>query len=85
VLRLGEESPLLVGFSIKRTAGNAVIRNRLRRRTRAAMAEVFHQESSKYSGALCLAVVSPTADAIAWEDLKGQVAECFAKSGLLNE
>jgi hypothetical protein len=49
------------------------------------MAEVFHQESSKYSGALCLAVVSPTADAIAWEDLKGQVAECFAKSGLLNE
>ena len=57
-----------VAYSVGRRVGGAVVRNRLRRRLRSAVADIPGLVPGAY-----LVGVSPRATALAYEDLKAQV------------
>jgi ribonuclease P protein component len=67
----GDEVPR-VAYSVGRRIGGAVVRNRLRRRLRAAVADIPGLVPGAY-----LVGVSPGATALAYEDLKAQVTRAM--------
>lgn len=66
-----------VAYSISRKVGNAVTRNRIRRRLRAAVEEYVGQHGAAFSAAVL--IVSPGAADQPYEALRGQVVEIMKK------
>lgn len=69
----------LVGFAIPRRVGSAVRRNRVRRRLRAAIAEL-HERAAIRPGRY-LVVVHPGATDRPFADLRADLAVCFDELG----
>lgn len=70
-------TPVQVAFSIPRSVGSAVARNRLRRRLRAAAAEV----APALPGGALLVGVSPAAAQLDWPDLLAALEAAVAATG----
>jgi ribonuclease P protein component len=69
-----------VGFVVSRAVGGAVVRNRVKRRLRAAMAEQIVPLSQRERGGSCDIVVRATAaaGAASFEDLRSDLAAGLA-------
>ena len=74
-------TPPRVAYAVNRSVGGAVVRNRLRRRLRAAVAELAG--TGRVPSGACLVGASPAAVDMTFEELKASVAE--ALSALSNE
>ena len=68
----GVDGPPRVAYAIGRRVGGAVVRNRLRRRLRAAVRETPGLAPGAY-----LVGVSPGAEGLTYEDLKAQVTRAM--------
>ncbi|HTT87726.1 MAG TPA: ribonuclease P protein component [Acidimicrobiales bacterium] len=64
--------PARVAYAVGKRVGGAVVRNRLRRRLRAAAAEITDLTPGAY-----LVRVAPEAAALSYEDLKAQVTRAM--------
>ncbi|NNN13397.1 MAG: ribonuclease P protein component [Acidimicrobiaceae bacterium] len=72
------EGPALVGFAISKRVGNAVVRNRIRRRLRAISASA---EAAFTSGSYLIAVKPSAKDSGYWE-LKADMDSVLRKIGV---
>lgn len=72
-------TPPRVAFAVGRRAGGAVVRNRIRRRLRAAMRELAAEPSSLPSG-LYLVGASSRAATMPFDELRGQLARAVAEA-----
>lgn len=79
VLPADPESPRAsrVGFVVSKAVGNAVVRNRVRRRLRHAAAE---QASSWASGELVVVRALPAAATASYADLGADLASCLRRA-----
>ena len=68
------DGPPAVAYAISRRVGNAVIRNRVRRRLRTAVAR---QERLLRPGHAYLVGVSPAAADVTYRELEDRVRECL--------
>ena len=74
----GPQTPILVAFSIGRTVGNAVTRNRAKRRTMAAIREAVRSRPDSDGGALVLAILGDRLAELQWQELMEHVSQCLA-------
>jgi ribonuclease P protein component len=72
------DQPVRIAYSISRKVGNAVVRNRLRRRLKAVFSEVF-ASSAPPPVTSALVIVLPGAARSDFADLHGQVMELMKK------
>ena len=69
---VGDPGPPRVAYAVAKRVGNAVVRNRLRRRLRAAAGGVVDLAPGAY-----LVRVAPEAATLSYEDLKAQVTRAM--------
>ena len=74
--------PARVGLSVSKRVGNAVTRNRVKRRLRAVVAEVA---GSLRPGSLLVLVAKPRAATITFQDIKASVLSLMARARALEE
>ncbi len=67
-----------IAYSISRKVGNAVVRNRVRRRLKAVFSEIF-EASAPPPVTSALVIVLPGAAGLDFAELKGQVLELMKK------
>lgn len=75
-VELERNAPNRVGFIVSKAVGNAVVRNKVKRRLRAIMAEEFHQTSAtipRDSGSLIVLRALPASATASWSELKTDV------------
>lgn len=71
---LTADAPVRIAYSISRKVGNAVVRNRLRRRLKSIFSEHFDAVTSPPVTSV-LVIVLPGAARLTFSDLQGQVLE----------
>lgn len=69
--------PPRVAFAVSRAVGPAVVRNRLRRRIRAHLAEVRRTRPDRLPGGAWLVALSPAARELASAELCAEVDGCL--------
>jgi len=72
------EAQLQIAYSISRKVGNAVVRNRLRRRLKAILSGHF-EASTTPPVTSAMIIVLPGAARLSFADLQGQVSELMNK------
>lgn len=70
-----------VGISVARRVGNAVQRNRVKRRLRAIMRELLPQMDAEVD---IVIVARPGCGEASFSDIRGSVQELLARAGILN-
>lgn len=65
--------PVRVGFVVSKAVGNAVVRNRVKRRLRAAVAEQLNGPLAGHPGGTVVVRALPPSATAAWDELKGEV------------
>lgn len=73
---VGESGEPLVAYAVGKRVGQAVVRNRLRRRLRAAVDDVAGLHAGAY-----LVAVDPAASGLSNEDLRTKVATAMTAAG----
>jgi ribonuclease P protein component len=69
-------SPALVGFAVSRSVGNAVVRNKVKRRLRHAMLDLLPE----LSGARVVVRANPAAARASWPGLQADVVAAVRRS-----
>lgn len=70
--------PVRVGFVVSKAVGNAVVRNRVKRRLRAAVAEQLDGPLSGHPGGTVVVRALPPAGTADWTELKGDLDSALA-------
>lgn len=73
------KSGVKIGFSVSNKIGHAVVRNLVKRRMRAVIAEVI----GRISPCQAVFIAQVGIDKLGYEDIKKQMTACLVKSGLL--
>lgn len=80
---VADGAPNRVGFIVSKAVGNAVVRNKVKRRLRAIMAEELREGSdtiSANSGSLIVLRALPASAAASWSELKTDVHDGLASA-----
>jgi ribonuclease P protein component len=72
--------PARVGYAVTRRVGRAVVRNRLRRRLRAALSELIRVNSTTLRGGLYVITPTPAAIGLSFPELRDTLAAALEKS-----
>jgi ribonuclease P protein component len=80
VLARGDAAPVRVGFTVTRKVGNAVVRNRARRRLREAARLVLAERPA--AGFDLVLVGRQATGGVAFERLKGELARALDRAGV---
>lgn len=70
--------PVRVGFVVSKAVGNAVVRNRVKRRLRAAVAEQLDGPLAGHPGGTVVVRALPPAGTAGWTELKGDLDSALA-------
>jgi ribonuclease P protein component len=73
-------SPPRVAYAIGRRAGSAVVRNRIRRRLRAVMRELVHDEDGPVLPGAYLLTAGPQSATEPYQELKNNVAAALRRA-----
>ncbi|HUC19586.1 MAG TPA: ribonuclease P protein component [Acetobacteraceae bacterium] len=79
-LARGDAEPVRVGFTVTRKVGNAVVRNRARRRLREAARLVFAERQAR--GFDLVLVGRPATLGVDFERLKGELNRALDRAGI---